>query len=197
MTERESRVFGCSPIKLEASLSTGIPVGGVKDVQINGQTVVQEHIANILLGDGLEFVNHRLNVKGGAPQNIVVVVDAQGSGQLTSDELELLLRNPQNGLVYRGAIYYPATDDPNSTTIKYNAIDASVEENQLVVDKESGEYQLLTIADPRLQEHIDDNVRHITAAERQSWNSKMSVDLVSDPEYESSDGCYILRFSSS
>lgn len=86
----------------------------------------------------------------------------------------------------------------NSTT---NGAGQIINMTELDVDKNTGEFQTKQIIfegssvaylEDELQEHITDNTRHITAAERTKWNNKASVSIAKDTDSEG-DEDYILN----
>lgn len=182
---------------LDSDFGAVVIVAGVKDVRIDDQSVVDRstRIANVPLGDGLEFVNNELNVKGGRPQRVEVSVGPNGRGTLTPEELELLLRNEQSALMYNSVLYYPATAD--NGLLVYNAVKTDVPNNQIIVDTISGDFTLANHIAPAVQTHIEDNVRHITAQERSTWNDKVSVTVAPDPDSRVVGEDFILVFATS
>lgn len=178
---------------LDAAIDPHVLVAGVKDVRVDDQSVVdrQTRIANVPLGDGLEFKNKKLNVKGGAVKFVNVEPGAGTTGTMTPEDLANLTANPMSRVVYQSIIYYPAT---NATTGNKTYISAktNLEYNQIVVNLETGAYALGTDLPPALVEHISDSVRHITATEREYWNNKVAVTVEPDHEIEGEN--YIVKF---
>lgn len=172
--------------KLEASFTEGASLGGVRDVRVNGESVVERKVANIELGDGLEKNGNTVSI---IPESYLQFVTINAlAGQLTEVELQTLQNNRTNRIVYNN-VFYQLTQIINGQRIYFTA-NPSSELNEIHVDMETGQYQVINIAPVHLAEHIADTVSHITDAERQYWNDKVTTEIQLDAE----SGDHILKF---
>ena len=100
-------------------------------------------------------------------------------GEFDSDTLNLLQTNPLKQIKYddciytltmhRGATYRYTTGADDANFVKY--IDVNVS---------ASTWHCYNNPNAVLQEHINDQVRHITASERVFWNNKLNYDTVSE-----------------
>lgn len=160
----------CSPT-LEASLKPTVIIAGVKDVQVDGNSVVntQNRIANIPLGEGLEF-------KDGKLCRTDQLVEIQSlSGEFTPDEMTAILN--QARIAFGKTVYY--LSQRNGDQLLYQSVDKFAEYDHININITLRTYTVYRREPNIYDNHIADNTIHITDEERQFWNNKVSC---SNPE---------------
>lgn len=156
---------------LDAAIDPHVLVAGVKDVRVDDQSVVDRRtrIANIPLGDGLEFQNNELNVVGGAVQFIEI---NSLSGEFTPAQIAALIRNKQHRIMFGSTIYYSAIR--NGDRMRYQSLTPVQEFDHIDVYIPTRTYTVQR-RDPTIyDDHIANRIIHITEEERQFWNDKVS-----------------------
>lgn len=98
-------------------------------------------------------------------------------GDLTEEELLRIKDNNLNRIVYNNIVYYYAQSIGD--TKKYFSIVEQVggntNYNEVDVDIRTGHYTVTTAINQYLTNHINDTVVHITQAEREFWNNKVTT----------------------
>ena len=101
------------------------------------------------------------------------------SGTFTAEELEALTSLQLKTLQYNNEIYTLTVKRPGQYRYTTNTSDPN-ELRYIDVDTTTGAYQCGASNNSLLLDHINDNVRHITAAERTFWNNKLNYNAVSE-----------------
>ena len=131
----------------------------VRDVVVNGESVVNNHVAYIVIPSytGVEYIYL-----------------GQQTGTLNPDDLNTLTTNSATQLIYNNRYYILGLKDGN--TRKYFALT----ENQgtiigIDVDMMSGIWNCFEL--DAVQQHIQDTTIHITEQEREFWNNKINCEM--------------------
>lgn len=104
------------------------------------------------------------------------------SGILSEEALNSLKASRVNKIVYNKRIYSLGTRDEMIWTYVGSTNNPNLI-NTIIVNIETGNYEYVGINNRVLEEHIADNSRHITDAEREFWNNKVTADVtLENPE---------------
>lgn len=118
-----------------------------------------------------EYLQYQINQK----QNNIYFIDLYSpQGILDEDTLNLLTSSRLNKLVYLDNIYSLGTKDDRY----WRYMGSTTDPNNLytiVVDTITGEWIYSEIGNAVLQNHINDNNRHLRPGEREFWNNKLNV----------------------
>lgn len=165
----------CEP-KLDASMKPAIVVAGIKDVQVDGNSVVnhQNRVANIPLGKGLEFRNGVLCATNGGDAAQLVEIRSL-SGEFTLDEITAILN--QARIAFGATVYY--LSQRNGDQLLYQSFDEFAQYDHINIHITLRTYEVLRHEPSIYDNHLADSTIHITDEERQFWNDKVSC---SSPE---------------
>lgn len=99
-------------------------------------------------------------------------------GTLSAPDLLKIKDNNLNRLVYNNIVYYYARTLGDTKTyysiVAQTGGDANY--NAINVNIETGHYALTTVHDKYIDDHINNTIVHITQAEREFWNNKVTTD---------------------
>ena len=168
------------PIKVDIvnnSSQVRVKPKGNSEVKVDYNCDIKEKVLNAKIEkeieDRKEADNTLYNLIVRKQDKIYFIDLLDESGTLPSDVLNLLISSRLNKLVYQNNIYSLASKDNRywryiGDTTNPNII------NTIVVDSISGEYVYSAIINAELQNHINDNDRHIRNGERDFWNRKFN-----------------------
>lgn len=98
------------------------------------------------------------------------------SGVLGEQAIEFL--NGVNRLVYKNIIYYPTVVDKETKTKIYTAKTSVDTLKQITVNMVERSYEVETLVDTVLQDHINNTEIHVTQEEKNKWNNKVDATTV-------------------
>jgi hypothetical protein len=103
------------------------------------------------------------------------------TGTFTEDQVDALAGNLLKMISYNGNLYKMSLK--NGNIWRYTAQTTNVNECPYIdVNITTGNWACSTAVNQELLDHINDNVRHITAEERSKWNDKLHHVTVNDDE---------------
>ena len=110
---------------------------------------------------------------------IVFITVFEPTGTLEEDTLNLLISSRLNKLIYLDNIYSLSTKDNRYWRYMGQTTDPNLL-NTIVVDSVTGEYTYSSIGNAELQNHINDNERHLRQGEREFWNNKLNYETTGE-----------------
>lgn len=149
-------------------------------------SVVIQHIEDtyihFLPGEKDEFIAALDSKASKADLNDVVEINAP-TGTFNEATLNSLLNNRIKPIQYNGKLFTYTVRQDN----KYRYLTTSEDPNEVQyveVNIETGTWEYKVNSNQVLEDHIQDQVRHITANERTFWNSKLNcIDTVSEERF--------------
>lgn len=111
----------------------------------------------------------------------ITIVGPSLTGVLTQEELDAL-KSYVNKIVVGKAIYRLSIVEGNIR--KYFTSSEITEFNEINVNMETGEYSIVNKMNPIIQQHIENDIIHITEEERLYWNNKVSANVKQNTGFE-------------
>lgn len=98
-------------------------------------------------------------------------------GILDGETLQQVVADRENKLVYNNKIYYHTSDSglARQYTAGSKFVNDSTALNTIILNTATGVYRIVSLQDKYLEDHINNTTVHITQAERNYWNNKVSV----------------------
>lgn len=150
----------------------------VRVVQVPTISDLNQAISNLeeTVTEMIQTLNAKINKKQDQIKFITLNHANETEGQLTPEELELLNSNKCNRLVYSNVIYTYSVRYGHLR--RYFSGGPNTTNNLINVDMDTGIYSITSAGNKQVEDHINDTIIHITQAEREKWNNKVSAEAV-------------------